>query len=152
MSVIKAFRFPVTLHRTESRIVEAEGRESPTLRIATPPEFPKGVAGIWSPEELLVASVASCYALTLAAIAEGAGVPLARLDVSGTGHVTRRDDRHFGFVVIELDATVETESEHLAEVRRAARLAEERCLVALALDVPVHVHADVTAAREAVPA
>ena len=41
-----------------------------TIEVATPPEFPKGMAGIWSPEHLLVAAVNSCLMTTFLAIAE----------------------------------------------------------------------------------
>lgn len=40
------------------------------IEVATPPEFPKGIAGIWSPEHLLVAAVDSCLMTTFLAIAE----------------------------------------------------------------------------------
>lgn len=35
-----------------------------SLEVATPPEFAKGMAGIWSPEHLLVAAVNSCMITT----------------------------------------------------------------------------------------
>lgn len=41
-----------------------------TIEVATPPEFPKGMEGIWSPEHLLVAAVNSCLMTTFLAIAE----------------------------------------------------------------------------------
>ena len=40
-----------------------------SIECATPPEFPHGVAGIWSPEHLFVASINSCYMATFLAIA-----------------------------------------------------------------------------------
>lgn len=40
------------------------------IEVATPPEFPKGMEGIWSPEHLLVAAVNSCLMTTFLAIAE----------------------------------------------------------------------------------
>lgn len=40
------------------------------IEVATPPEFPKGIAGVWSPEHLLVAAVDSCLMTTFLAIAE----------------------------------------------------------------------------------
>jgi len=40
------------------------------IEVATPPEFPKGVAGIWSPEHLFTASVASCLMTTFLSVAE----------------------------------------------------------------------------------
>jgi len=41
-----------------------------SIACATPPEFPGGVPGIWSPEHLYAASISSCYMATFLAIAE----------------------------------------------------------------------------------
>jgi organic hydroperoxide reductase OsmC/OhrA len=40
------------------------------IEVATPPQFPKGVQGIWSPEHLFTAPVNSCFMTTFLAIAE----------------------------------------------------------------------------------
>ncbi len=40
------------------------------IEVATPPEFPKGMPGIWSPEHLFTAAVQSCFMTTFLAIAE----------------------------------------------------------------------------------
>ena len=40
------------------------------IEVATPPEFPKGMPGIWSPEHLFTAAVSSCLMTTFLAIAE----------------------------------------------------------------------------------
>jgi len=34
------------------------------IEVATPPEFPKGIPGIWSPEHLFTASISSCLMTT----------------------------------------------------------------------------------------
>lgn len=41
-----------------------------TMECATPPEFPKGESGIWSPEHLYAAAISSCYLSTFLAVAE----------------------------------------------------------------------------------
>jgi len=40
-----------------------------TIECATPPEFPNGVPGVWSPEHFFVAAINSCYMATFLAIA-----------------------------------------------------------------------------------
>lgn len=40
------------------------------IEVATPPQFPKGVPGMWSPEHLFTAAVSSCFMTTFLAIAE----------------------------------------------------------------------------------
>jgi organic hydroperoxide reductase OsmC/OhrA len=139
MSIVKALRFPVSIQREHGRLTRAQSFGKPDLEIATPPEFPGGIAGVWSPEDLLVAATASCFAVTLVAIAERREIPLLDLRVSGTGHVSRRDDGRFGFVAIELDVEIETTVASARAAESAARRAESACLVGQALDVPVHV-------------
>jgi organic hydroperoxide reductase OsmC/OhrA len=102
----------------------AESFGKPPLEVATPPEFPGGIAGVWSPEDLLVTATASCYAVTLAAIAERREIPLHGLKVSGTGHVSRPDDGRFGFVAIELDAEIETNAASVRAAETAATVAD----------------------------
>jgi organic hydroperoxide reductase OsmC/OhrA len=139
MSVTKDFRYKVGVDWEGDRMTTVSSPEKPELAVATPPEFKGGVPGVWSPEDLLVASVASCFAVTLVAVAERRELPLHDLHVSGTGHLTGRDDGRFGFVAIELTAVVQTDELAIEALERAAKHAERACLVSMALDVPVHV-------------
>jgi organic hydroperoxide reductase OsmC/OhrA len=138
MAVFKEMQFPVSVRWRGGRLATTTSTGKEPIEVATPPEFRGGLAGYWSPEDLLVASVASCFTLTLAAVAEKGEVPLLDATVTATGHLSHRDDGRFGFVAIEIDATLETIPSGEQTVRRAARVAEERCLVSQALDIPVH--------------
>ena len=141
MSISKDFRYKVAVDWEGDRITNVTSPDKPELTVATPPEFKNGVPGVWSPEDLLVASVASCFAVTLVAVAERRELPLHALHVSGTGHLSARDDGRFGFVAIELTATITTDEQVLQAMERAAKHAGRACLVSMALDVPVHVDA-----------
>lgn len=138
MSIVKAFRFPASVRWRGGRLTYASARDKAMLDIATPPEFKGGIPGVWCPEDLLVAATASCFALTLAAVADRAGVALSAIGVDGVGHVEPAHDGRFRFTVIELDVEVEAEDPHAAEQLVADT--ERLCIVTLALDVPVHVH------------
>ena len=139
MSITKDYRYRVGVEWEGDRLTSVSSPGKPELEAATPPEFKGGLAGVWSPEDLLVASVASCFTVTLVAVLERRDLPLRGLDVTGTGHVTARDDGRFGFVTIELTAHARTEEASVDSVRRAAKYAERACLVSMALDIPVHV-------------
>lgn len=145
MSVMKELQFPVSTRWRGGRLARAESRGKEPLQLATPPEFRGGLEGYWSPEDLLVASVASCFELTLAAVAERSEAPLLDATVTATGHVSRRDDGSFGFTVIELDALLETVPGGEDAVRAAAAKAEKRCLIRRALEIPVHLAVEVRA-------
>lgn len=146
MSILKDFLFTVDVKGNAERVVELTTDEGLALTVATPPEFRGGVHGMWSPEHLLVAAVSSCYALTLAAVAERRQIPLHDVAISCVGHMTRRADGRFGFVVVELAVEITTDEGLEENARRAARAAESGCLIAQALEIPVEVELDVRAA------
>jgi len=139
MSIVKALRFPASVQWRGDRLTDVSAPGKPTLEVVTPPEFRGGVPGKWSPEELLVAATTSCFALTLAAVAERGGVELEAVKVDGLGHVERGQDGRFRFVAIELTVGVETDDEALLATENIVFEAERRCILSLALDVPVHV-------------
>jgi peroxiredoxin-like protein len=139
VSIVKAFRFRASIEWRGGRVTGAAAPGKPPLAVATPPEFRGGVPGKWSPEELLVTATASCFALTLAAIAERLGVELEALEVDGLGHVEKGEDGRFRFVAIELTVELETNEEAILAVEDLIAETERRCIVSLALDVPVHV-------------
>jgi organic hydroperoxide reductase OsmC/OhrA len=55
---------------SEGRIGQISEPTLPTIQVATPPEFPKGVPNYWSPEHLFVAAANVCLMTTFLAIAE----------------------------------------------------------------------------------
>lgn len=62
------------------------------IEVATPPEFPKGVAGIWSPEHLFTASVASCIMTTFLAIAENSKLAFAQFGCNAKGKLEKTEN------------------------------------------------------------
>ena len=55
------------------------------IEIATPPQFPKGVEGVWSPEHLFTASVSSCLMTTFLSIAENSKLEFTHFSVKSQG-------------------------------------------------------------------
>jgi organic hydroperoxide reductase OsmC/OhrA len=139
MSTFKDFRFRVEVDRHSTRRLTLTAAGKPPVALATPPEFRGGLPNLWSPEDLLVASAATRYALTFEAVAERRELPLNGLDVTGVGHISRRADGRFGFVVIELAVSVTTDAGFAEHARRASRAAEQARIVSKALSVPVEV-------------
>lgn len=145
MSIVKVHRYGVRTHRVGPQRVDLEAPGKPVLHVATPPEFKNGIPGVWSPEELLLASLAACYELTVAAIAAYKHVPLYSIRVDATGHVERKDST-YRFMLVELDLDIETREGSEKDVVHIAEVAKERCLVACALDLPVRLDVDVRGA------
>lgn len=64
-----------------------------TIEVATPPQFPKGMESIWSPEHLLTAAVNSCYMTTFLSIAENSKLEFINFDCSATGKLELVDGK-----------------------------------------------------------
>jgi organic hydroperoxide reductase OsmC/OhrA len=138
----KKFEFPVAVEWLEGRLTRASVAGKPDLEVATPPEFKHGIAGVWSPEDLLVGSVASCFEVTLLAVAERRDVPLRQLDVAGNGTVTQRADGRFGFTEVVLAVRLHTDPGREADAAACVEAAELGCLVAASVDFPIRVELD----------
>jgi organic hydroperoxide reductase OsmC/OhrA len=93
----KEFHFPVTVDWLGERRVAASAEGKPAIEITAPPVFWGTDPSVWSPEEFLVASAASCLAVTFTGLAARAGLTYTELKVDGEGVVGRRADGRFGF-------------------------------------------------------
>ena len=138
MTISKDFRFPVSISFEHDGLASASAPDVDPIAVAVPPEF-RGPGGRWSSEQLLVASIGSCYAVTLAAVAERRGIPIHSLTVTGTGHVGHRDDGRMGFIAIELTPRIQTDAPFVGKLERAAHTVASACLVSQALSTPVEV-------------
>jgi organic hydroperoxide reductase OsmC/OhrA len=151
MGMVKAHRYEVRSQWLGGRRLALESFGKPALRVATPPDFKGGVKDVWSPEELLVGSLVTCFELTLVAIADRWHVPLHAVQVAGTGHIEPVDGR-YRFLLIELDAHLTVDPEHANEAHELALLAKDRCIVGAALTTPIELKVAVGVPETAVPA
>lgn len=100
-----------------------------TFEVATPPEFPGGMEGIWSPEHLFVASVNSCLMTTFLAIAEFSKFEYLSFSVDAKGKLEKVDGK-FMMSEIELKPVLEiTDAEKEAKGLRIIEKAEAACLI-----------------------
>lgn len=125
--------------------VRLDGAGLPTVPSAPPREF-GGPGDRWSPETLLVASVADCFVLTFRAIARLSNLAWSSLSCEAEGTLERieRITQFTGFTVratlcVPPDTNVER-AQHLLEK------AEQVCLVTNSLKAAVHLEASVQTA------
>jgi organic hydroperoxide reductase OsmC/OhrA len=143
MSTLKDFRFRVDAARLPRSRVRLTSDGKAPLEAAMPAEFRGGTPGMWSPEDLLVAAVASCYVITFEGVAAHRELTVHELSVEGVGHVTRRAEGRIGFVVIELRVRLTVDPGSAEQAERVAHLAKQRCLIGHALDVPIELELEV---------
>jgi peroxiredoxin-like protein len=99
------------------------------VTVATPPEFPKGVEGIWSPEHLFTGAVLSCFMTTFLAIAEYSKLEFSKFDCKAEG-VLEKVDGKFKMSEIILKPSINLNDE--SKTDRTIRLmekAEAACLI-----------------------
>ena len=112
-------------------IVEAESIPR-TINYAAPPEF-GGEPGLWTPEHFLVASVATCYAATLRAVADASKLEFDDLRVSVVGTIERLEGG-YRFTKILLRPVVKITSDVNRELMgRLLEKAEHACLISRSL-------------------
>lgn len=120
--------------------IEREGL--PTLVTDAPVDF-DGPGGRWSPEDLLVAAVADCFALTFRGIARMSKLPWAGLSASVTGTL-ERIERVTQFTHFEIQARVRIpEGASGDQARRIAAKSEETCLITRSLKATVHLDVEI---------
>jgi organic hydroperoxide reductase OsmC/OhrA len=108
-------------------MLRAEGK--PSLAVSTPQEF-RGEAGVWTPEDLFVASVEVCLMSMFLSFARKKNVPLLAYRSHSNGVLEAvGGDYRFTRVVIFPTITVAAGA-HEEEVLRVLRDAERHCLVA----------------------
>jgi len=133
----KEFEFPVSVEWIEGKLVAAMVEGKQLIGIAAPPVFRGTHPAVWSPEDFLVASAASCLAVTFAGLAAREGLTVTHLAVDGNGVCGQRDDGRFGFTRMQLIARIETDPADHDKARVLAEKAEATCLIAASLDLPV---------------
>ena len=122
---------------TSGRTGLAKSDSAPNaIHFTAPTEF-GGLEGRWTPEELLLASVAGCYTTTLRAIAGSAQLDFTDLQVEASGTV-RKADSGYSFTEILIRpnlkiGTVEARDRALELLKRAEKL----CLVSRAIGIPL---------------
>jgi organic hydroperoxide reductase OsmC/OhrA len=122
--------------------VALQGERLPSLATAPPAEF-GGPGDRWSPETLLVASVADCFVLTFRAIASASKLPWLslRCDVEGTLDRVERVTQFTGFQIrASLRVPPGTNEE---QARRLLARAEQTCLITNSLKGACHLEAEV---------
>ncbi len=100
-----------------------------TVEIATPPQFPNGVEGIWSPEHLFTAAVASCLMTTFLAIAENSQLEFTDFQCGSKGKLEQVEGKFLMTeVILEPKVTIANEADR-EKAERVLHKSEAACLI-----------------------
>lgn len=113
------------------------------IEVATPPDFPKGMPGIWSPEHLFTASVSSCFMTTFLAIAENSSLEFTDLTCLAEGILNKKEGK-FAMTEIFLKPVLTIPNE--ADREKAERImvkSEKACLISNSITSEIHLETEV---------
>lgn len=134
----KVYTYHTKVRWTEQRKGIISSARKPDVEVATPPEF-KGHEGIWSPEDLFVASVNICVMSTFLALAERAGLLFTTYDSNAEGRLELVDGK-FQFTAITVRPKITLRpSEDMAKAKELLAKAEAGCLISNSIKTRVMV-------------
>lgn len=113
------------------------------IDVATPPEFPKGIPGIWSPEHLFTASVASCLMTTFLAVAENSKLSFGYFKCHAKGKLEQVEGK---MIMSEVHLFPELSVPSEADKEKAEKVlskAEKACLISNSIRSTVTVDATI---------
>jgi peroxiredoxin-like protein len=134
-TMAEGHRFRVVAWWASGRTGIAKSSSAPNaIHFTSPPAF-GGLEGRWTPEDLLLCAVASCYTTTFRTLAEYSKFEYTDLQVEADGVINKGASGYsFGEVSIHANLTISQE-EGRAQASKLLHKAEELCLVSRALSV-----------------
>ena len=114
----------------------------PELRTAPPADF-GGPGDAWSPEDLLMAAVETCFLFTLRAVARASKLEFESLELSGEGTLDRKDGAtRFTEIVLRPRLKLPAGADR-DKAMRVLEKSEKACLVTASLSTPVRLEPEI---------
>lgn len=99
------------------------------IEVATPPEFPKGMEGIWSPEHLFVAAISGCLMTTFLAIAENSTLEFMSFSCQAKGKLATIEGKLMITEVLLKPTVVIQNQMYKDKAIRILKKSEDACLI-----------------------
>jgi organic hydroperoxide reductase OsmC/OhrA len=117
------------------------------IEVATPPDFPKGMPGIWSPEHLFTAAVSSCLMTTFLSIAENSKLTFVSFSCKSKGKLEKVDGKHMmSEIILEPTVTIMDEKDR-ERAERVLQKSEAACLISNSVKSTVTMNATIKIAE-----
>ena len=107
------------------------------IEVATPPNFPKGMEGVWTPEHLFVASINGCLMTTFMAIAENSKLEFISYESNAICNIAIIEGKH---TITEIIVKPIVTIHHTQKKDRAIHILEmskRECLISNAIKTPI---------------
>lgn len=113
------------------------GNNNACIEVATPPEFPKGVPGIWSPEHLFTAAVSSCLMTSFLAVAENSKLAFENFTCKSKGKLDRVDGKFMMSEILLEPTVIIYDEKDRARAERVLQKSEAICLITRSIKAEV---------------
>ncbi len=122
--------YNVNLHWVADRIGEVSSPELlDQIDVATPPQFPNGVEGVWSPEHFFTAAVNSCFMTTFLAIAESSKLEFITFNCRAEGKLEKPEGKYLMTeIILNAELVISQESDR-EKAERILYKSENACLI-----------------------
>jgi organic hydroperoxide reductase OsmC/OhrA len=133
----KSFRYQNRLVWTKNRRGFSVLPGKPEIELGSPPEF-KGEAGVWSPEELLVAALNGCIMLTFISMAQAKQLEFLAYESSAEGALENLDGK---YRITEVTVSPSLTLKSAADLETARTLmagVEEHCFISNSIRAKVN--------------
>jgi peroxiredoxin-like protein len=123
-------KYQVKLNWLEDRkgIIQSDVIES-KIEVVTPPEFPKGIEGKWSPEHLFVAAVNSCFMTTFLAVAENSKLEFSAMECNAVGTLDKVDGKYQITEILLAPIVTILDEVQKDKAIRVMEMSEKACLI-----------------------
>lgn len=125
----KSFTYKTSLKWVEGKSGTLSSTGKTSFKVASPPEF-KGEAGVWTPEDLFVASVETCHMTTFLTFAERKHLKILSYQSHANGVLEFVNDEYRFTRIVLFPTVVVSDSVSEKEVYTLLREAHKHCLVA----------------------
>ncbi|GGW41286.1 OsmC family protein [Arenibacter certesii] len=122
---------------TSPELSAGESATDNSIEVATPPEFPKGMPHIWSPEHLFTASVSSCLLTTFLAIAENSKLEFTSFECEAVGIVEKVGKKLLMTEIILKPKLIIIHEKDRDRAERVLLKSEEACLISNSINTKV---------------
>ncbi len=134
-------QYNVNLKWNSERVGEVFSPElNSKIEVATPPQFPKGVEGIWSPEHFFTAAVNSCFMTTFLAIAENSRLEFKEFNCNAVGILDQVEGKYLITEVVLSPTLVITKEEDKEKALRVLDKSEKACLISNSINSKVNLN------------
>ena len=137
-------QYNVNLKWKADRLGEVSSPElQSTIEVATPPQFPKGIEGVWSPEHFFTAAVNSCFMTTFLAIAENSRLEFKTFTCNAIGHLDQVEGKYMMTEIDLYPSLVITKEEDKEKALRVLEKSEKACLISNSILSKVNLHPEI---------